>query len=226
MVARAAGPLMPRPHRAFVVAAVVFVVLLCAAGVRSTPGVLIVPLEHEFHWSRALISSAVSVNLVLYGLMGPFAAALMARFGVRRTAAISLALIATGVLLTIWMTRPWQLVLAWGVLVGLGTGTTALVLGATLVPRWFVTGRGTVMGILTASTATGQLVFLPAMAALAERSGWRWVSVTVAAATLAVIPLVLGLLRDRPSDVGLLPYGAQAGAAVVAPTTAAPAWAP
>jgi len=53
--------------------------------VRATPSILIVPLEREFGWSRALLSSAVSVNLVLYGLVGPFAAALMERFGIRRT---------------------------------------------------------------------------------------------------------------------------------------------
>jgi MFS family permease len=198
----------PRFHRAFVVIGAVFVVLLCAAGVRSTPGVLIVPLEHEFGWSRALISSAVSVNLILYGLMGPFAAALMERFGIRRIVVTSLALIAIGVALTVGMRSPWQLVLAWGVLVGLGTGTTALVLGATVVQRWFATGRGTAMGVLTASTATGQLVFLPLLASLAERFGWRYVSFTVAFAITLAIPLVLALVRERPADVGLRPYGA------------------
>jgi predicted MFS family arabinose efflux permease len=195
-------------HYAFVVAAAVFVVLLVAAGVRATPSVLIVPLEHQFGWSRALLSSAVSVNLVLYGLIGPFAAALMERFGLRRTIVASLVLIATGVALTTVMTTSWQLILFWGVLVGAGTGTTAMVLGATVVQRWFHARRGTVMGILTASTATGQMIFLPMLAALVERSGWRAVSFRVALVAALLIPLVLILVRDRPADVGLKPYGA------------------
>ncbi|MFL5398549.1 MAG: MFS transporter, partial [Myxococcales bacterium] len=175
-----------RIHPSFVVAGAVFVVLLCAAAVRATPSILMVPLEREFGWSRALLSSAVSVNLVLYGLVGPFAAALMERFGIRRTVLVSLALIATGVALTSRMTASWQLFLTWGVLVGLGTGTTAMVLGATVVNRWFVSRRGTVMGILTASTATGQMLVLPFEAHIVEGHGWRAVTFVVA--------LVLALL--------------------------------
>ncbi|WP_434301025.1 MFS transporter [Corallococcus exiguus] len=197
-----------RFHYAWVMAAAIFVVLLCAAGVRATPSVFIVPLEREFGWSRALVSSAVSVNLVLYGLVGPFAAALMQKFGIRRTTLVSLCIIAVGVALTNFIRAPWQLLLFWGVLVGLGTGTTAMVLGATVVQRWFVARRGLVMGVLTASTATGQLVFLPLLAMLVEHRGWRVVSFTVAGVVAGVIPLVAWLVRDRPSDVGLKPYGA------------------
>jgi predicted MFS family arabinose efflux permease len=197
-----------RLHPAFVVAGAIFVVLLCAAAVRATPSILIVPLEREFGWSRALLSSAVSVNLVLYGLVGPFAAALMDRFGIRRTVLASLALIATGVALTSQMHASWQLLLTWGVLVGLGTGTTAMVLGATVVNRWFVARRGTVMGVLTASTATGQMIFLPLEAHVAETHGWRAVTWVVAGVVALLLPLVALLVRDRPSDAGLLPYGA------------------
>jgi sugar phosphate permease len=195
-------------HYAWKVAAVIFVVLLAAAGVRATPSVLIVPLEQEFGWNRALISSAVSVNLILYGLVGPFAAAVMQSAGIRRTVIASLALAATGFALTTAMRTPWQLVLFWGVLVGLGTGTTAIVLGATIVQRWFTARRGLVMGVLAASTATGQLVFLPILASLVARSGWRSVSVVVAGTLLVVIPIVFFVVRDHPSDLGLLPYGA------------------
>ncbi|RKG83234.1 MFS transporter [Corallococcus sp. CA049B] len=197
-----------RFHYAWVMAAAIFVVLLCAAGVRATPSVFNVPLEREFGWSRALVSSAVSVNLVLYGLVGPFAAALMQKFGIRRTTLVSLCIIAMGVALTNFIRAPWQLLLFWGVLVGLGTGTTAMVLGATVVQRWFVARRGLVMGVLTASTATGQLVFLPLLAMLVEHHGWRVVSFTVAGVVACVIPLVAWLVRDRPSDGGLKPYGA------------------
>ncbi|MBF5044610.1 MFS transporter [Aggregicoccus sp. 17bor-14] len=200
-----------RLHYAWVVVGVVFLVLLCAAGVRSTPSLFMVPLEQEFGWSRALVSGAVSVNLVLYGLVGPFAAALMQRFGMRRTMLASLGIISVGVALTHLMRAPWQLVASWGVLVGLGTGTTAMVLGATVVQRWFSTRRGLVMGILTASTATGQLLFLPLLAAQVERHGWRAVSLGIAlAVALLVVPVAL-LVRDHPSALGLRPYGAAPG---------------
>ena len=195
-------------HYAFVVAGAIFVVLIVAAGVRATPSILIVPLEREFGWNRSVLSSAVSVNLLLYGLVGPFSAAVMGRFGIRRTVLASLILIATGVALTPFMTASWQLVLLWGVLVGLGSGNTAIVLGATVVQRWFVKNRGTAMGLLTASAATGQMIFLPLEAHIAETRGWRQVSFGVSAALVLLIPLVALVVRDRPSDLGLLPYGA------------------
>ena len=199
-------------HYAWVVAGVTFLTLLAAAGVRATPGVLIVPLEAEFGWSRATISFAVGVNIFLYGLIGPFAAAVMDRFGLRRTMLAALALIAAGVALTPLMTQPWHLVLLWGVVVGAGSGTTALVLGATVAARWFAVRRGLVMGVLTASTATGQLVFLPLLASIAVNHGWRMVSLVVAGVAVAMIPVVALLMRDRPGDIGLGPYGADPGA--------------
>jgi sugar phosphate permease len=198
-----------RIHYGWVVAAVTFLILLSSAGVRATPSILIVPLEREFGWTRATISLAVSINLVLYGLMGPFAAALMQRLGVRTTVLISAATLTLGVALTPLMRAPWQLILLWGVVVGMGTGMTALVLGATVVNRWFTARRGLVMGILTASTATGQLVFLPLLAAMVERHGWRMATLVVAGAVLLIIPLVLFLLRERPEDVGLARFGEQ-----------------
>src|SRR3989441_6125286 len=169
-----------RLHYGWIIAAVTFVTLLSAAGMRSTPGVLIIPLEKEFGWSRAMISVALSVNLLLYGVMGPFAAAFMDRFGVRRVMLISLGLVAAGVGLTTTMHTSWQLVLLWGIVVGLGTGSIALVLGAYIANRWFVERRGLVMGLLTASTATGQLIFLPTLASLVVGHGWRAAVILVA----------------------------------------------
>jgi len=196
-----------RFHYAWIVAAATFVVLLSGAAVRSTPGVIIVPLQNEFGWSRALISGAVSINLVLYGLVGPFAAAIMQRFGIRRTVMVALAVMATGVALTNLMQAPWQLYVCWGVLVGVSTGATASVLGATIVSRWFAARRGLVIGVLTASAATGQLVFLPVMAAHVASDGWRPVALVIAAVMLALIPIVGLVVRDRPEDIGLRPYG-------------------
>jgi MFS family permease len=189
------------------VAAVAFVALVASAGFRATPGVLILPLQEEFGWSTATISLAVSVNLLLFGLTAPFAAALMEQFGMRRVVACALLVVAAGSGLTVFMTASWQLVLCWGVLVGLGTGSMALVFAATVANRWFTRSRGLVTGILTAGSATGQLVFLPLVALLADRSGWRTAALVVSVAALAVVPLVLLLLAERPSDVGLEPYG-------------------
>ncbi|WP_326637472.1 MFS transporter [Nonomuraea fuscirosea] len=197
-----------RLHRAWYVAAVAFVAILGSAGFRATPGVLITPLQEEFGWTAGTISLAVSINLVLYGLTAPFAAALMDRFGMRRVVAVALLLIAAGSGLTVLMTASWQLLLFWGVLVGLGTGSMALVFAATVVDRWFVRHRGLVTGVLTAAGATGQLVFLPVLAQLAQGPGWRFASLTVAAAALAVVPFVWWLLRDRPEDVGTTALGA------------------
>ncbi|MEU8196088.1 MFS transporter [Microbispora amethystogenes] len=195
-------------HRAWTVAAVAFVAIIGAAGFRATPGVLIMPLQDEFGWTRGTISLAVSVNLMLYGLCAPFAAALMDRFGMRRVVACALLLVAVGSGLTVFMTASWQLVALWGVLVGAGTGSMALVFAATLTDRWFVRHRGLVTGVLTAGGATGQLVFLPLLAHLVEAQGWRPASLTVAGAALAVVPLVWFLLRDTPEEIGLTALGA------------------
>ena len=189
-------------------ALVTFLVLIASAAFRSSQGVMIVPIEEDLGWSRTITSLAISVNLVIYGVTAPFAAALMERFGVRRIAIGALALLSLGTGLTAVMTASWQLVLLWGVLVGLGTGSTALVFGALVANRWFTKRRGLVVGIFGAAWATGQLVFLPILARLIEHQGWRSASLLVAVLSAALIPLVAVVMRDRPSDVGLAPYGA------------------
>ncbi len=197
-----------RVHYAWVAAAVTFLVLLTAVAVRATPSVLIVPLEQSLGWSRGIISLAISINIVLYGLMGPFAAALMQQIGIRRTVLLALTFVGSSVAASTLMTAPWQMVLTWGLAVGLGTGVTALVLGATIVNRWFNKQQGLVMGIITASTATGQLVFLPLLASVVERAGWHaavWITAAVAA---AMIPIVAFLLPESPAAIGAKPYGA------------------
>lgn len=194
-------------HYAWVVAGVTFLVMLGAAGFRSVPSVLMVPLQDSFGWPRGAISAAVSLNLLLFGLIAPFVAALFERYGIRKVAGTGLVLIALGSALPVFMTASWQLVFFWGVLVGAGSGSMALVFGATVANRWFVTRRGLVTGILTAAGATGQLIFLPLLASLAESHGWRTVSLTVAACTFAVLPLMLLFLKERPTGD---PYGGPA----------------
>ena len=195
-------------HWAWVVAPVTFVTLVGSAAFRSVPGVLMDPLHMEFGWSHATIGLAVSVNMVLFGLISPFAAALMDRFGIRPVVTAALLMIALGSGLTVFMTAAWQLVLCWGLLVGVGAGSMSMAFVATVVNRWFVARRGLVSGILTAGNATGQLVFLPLVAWITTHHGWRTAALTTAAAALAVVPLVLLLMRNHPADMGLTAYGA------------------
>src|SRR5919112_791501 len=195
-------------HPAVLVAVVAFVALLGAAGFRAAPGVLMVPLQDEFGWPRSVLSLAVGANLVLFGLTAPFAAALMDRFGIRRVTTAALLLISVGNGLTVFVTASWQLVLLWGVMVGLGTGSMALVFAATVASRWFVERRGLVRGGLTAASSMGQLVFLPILASATQAWGWRSASLVITAASLAVVPLVLLFLHDHPADRGVHPYGA------------------
>lgn len=200
----------PKVHYAWVVVGVTFTTLLVAGGIRGSPGVFVIPLENEFHWSRATISLAVGINICVYGLIGPFAAALMESIGVRRTMLGALALVGAGALLTPLMQYPWQLMLLWGVIVGAGTGMTASVLAATVATRWFEAQRGFVVGLLTSAAAAGQLVFLPFLAGITVTFGWRFMALTAAAAAFCLIPVVALLMRERPQDMALGPYGAAA----------------
>jgi predicted MFS family arabinose efflux permease len=205
---------LPRPigqRYAFVVVGVVFLSLLAAAGLRATPGVLMVPLERAFGWDRGTISTAAATGIFLYGLVGPFAAAIMQRFGIKRTLMGALALMSLSTASSYFMTQSWQLVLIWGVFSGLASGCVTPVLGAAVVNRWFITNRGLMMGLLTASTATGTLIFLPGLAAIAEYEGWQYVVLTIALVMALLIPLVIWLLPEQPADLGLTPFGAPEG---------------
>jgi sugar phosphate permease len=195
-------------HYGWIVAGATFLVMLATAGAMGAPGVILRPLEHEFGWSTAQVSAALSVRLALFGLIAPFAAAFINRFGVRAVVVSAVGMIAGGLLASMAMTEVWQLIALWGVIVGIGTGMAALVLGATIATRWFVHRRGLVVGMLTASNATGQLVFLPLVAKLTEAYGWRSALAFVVALLLAAGLIALALMRDRPSDVGLSAYGA------------------
>jgi len=204
-----------RLHYAWVIVAVCFAVAVMTAGVRSTPGVLIVPLEDEFGWSRATISFALGVNLLLFGAIGPYAAAVMGRVGARRIITLALAVTAASVVVTPAMTHPWQLILLWRVVVGLSTGFVGGFLAAYIAGRWFRAREGFVVGLLTAANAAGQLVFLPTMASLVTHFGWRIMSLVLSGAVLAFLPLRALLMRNRPEDVGPPPGSAH----IVAPLT-------
>ena len=202
--------LFGRPlHYAWLIVVVTFVTLITTAGFRATPGVLIIPLQHQYGWSRGTISVGISLGLLMFGLTAPFSAALMERFGVRRVMLVALATIAGGSSLTTLMTAPWQYDLLWGVVVGGATGAVSVPLAATIANRWFESRRGLVTGILTASNASGQLVFLPALAWLATSYGWHWAVFCVAIVALVIVFPIVGLVvRDRPQSIGLEPFGA------------------
>ena len=206
-----------RIHYAWVVAALTFVILLVSAGVRSTPGLFMVPMEKEFGWSRAFISSAVAVNLLLYGLIGPFAAAVINRWGMRRVCSGAATLVAVGVLLASRLSAPWQLIALWGFVVGIGTGGTSMVLAAIVSSQWFHTRRGVVLGALSAANATGQLIFLPLLARIVEGIGWRSACLAIGVVAALMALLVRVFMRDSPEQMGLLPYGAVATTAVMRP---------
>jgi sugar phosphate permease len=211
-----------RLHYAWVVVAVAFAVGVVSAGVRATPAVLIVPLEGEYHWSRATISLALGLNLLLYGAIGPFAAALMERFGPRRIMTLALATTAAAVLLSTAMTQAWQLIALWGVVIGITTGAIGGYVSAFISGRWFYVRAGLVVGILTAANSAGQLVFLPNMAALVSSSGWRTMALVLTAVIVAFLPLPLLLMRDRPEDLGLVPFGASVDGATTPARVRAP----
>jgi len=207
-------------HYGWVMVGVTFLAALISAGTVGAPGVFIVPLQKEFGWSTAEISSALSIRFILFGLMAPFAAALMNRYGLRNVTLAAQLIVVSGLVASLFMTQVWQLMLLWGVVIGIGTGMTALVLGATIATRWFVARRGLVLGMMTASVATGQLAFLPLLATLTERYGWR-IALGLVCVVLGVAAFaVLMVMRDRPSDVGLRPFGDEGTAPLPAPPPA------
>ena len=209
-------------HYSWVVMATVFLTMLISSAALGLPGAFLRPLSREFGWSTGQISSALAVRFALFGLLGPFAAIFMERYGVRRLVCMALGLIAAGLLLATRMHALWQLFLLWGLVLGIGSGLTALVLGATVANRWFEQRRGLVLGILTASSATGQLVFLPVAASLIEHHGWRVAVLPVVTGCVLIAILAFCLLRERPEDVGLIPFGADARP----DTSSASAWRP
>jgi MFS family permease len=204
-------------HYGWVMVGVTFFTALITAGTVGAPGVFIVPLQREFGWTAAEISSALSIRFVLFGLMAPFAAALMNRYGLRNVTLLALLIVASALVASLAMTQVWHLILLWGVVIGIGTGMTALVLGATIAARWFSARRGLVVGILTASVATGQLVFLPLLASVTERMGWRVALLLICVMLALAAFAVLMVMRDRPSDVGLRPFGDQGKEPLPAP---------
>ena len=205
---RIAGLFSGRMHYAWVVLVVVFVGMLAGVGVRASPGVMIVPLERAFGWDKATIAGAISVNIILLGVLGPFLTGLMQIIGLKRTMLGCLAVLMLGTGLSLFMTSPWQLFLTWGLLVGIGSGAGAVGIAGAVANRWFAQRTGLAMGLLTSANAAGQLIFLPILAMMAERYGWQGVSISVTLAIAAVLPIVWIMLPESPAKIGLPAYGA------------------
>jgi sugar phosphate permease len=210
-------------HYAWVVAAVTFLAMLTTSAALGLPGAMLQPLSREFGWSTDELSSVFAVRFALFGLLGPFAAIFIGRFGLQRVMMAAAGFIAAAMLLATRMTQLWQLFLLWGLLLGCGTGLTALVLGAMVANRWFTARRGLVVGLLAASTATGQLLFLPLAAWLIEHVGWRWAVMPVFTACAVIAVLVLLFMRNSPQDIGLRAYGEPQGEPQGAAAPALPA---
>jgi len=185
-----------------------FLTTLTSAGVRSSPSVLIHPLEAEFGWSRTMIASAVSMNLLLFGVAAPVSGWLIDRIGPRMIMLCSLSILIVGVSGTMMMTEFWQFFLVWGIVVGIGAGGVGSVLTATVGNRWFVARRGLALGILGSASSTGQIIFLPLFMAMITYAGWRQGSMALIVVAVILLPLIFLLMRDDPSEVGLEPYGA------------------
>ncbi len=207
-------------HYGWAMVAATFVTMLATAAAMGMPGVLLLPLQREYGWATADVSGPLALRLLLYGLMAPFSAALLARYGLKRTVGAALCLIVGGLGLSMLMTGLWQLWLCWGLMAGVGTGLTALVLGATVANRWFVQRRGLVVGLLTASSATGQLAFLPVAAWLAEHLGWRMALVPAIVTCIVACALMLLVAVERPGDIGLRAYGESGPVPAPAPAAA------
>lgn len=198
-------------HYAWLIAAVTFLAMLTTSAALGLPGAMLQPLSKEFGWTTDQLSSVFAVRFALFGLLGPFAAIFIARFGLRRIMVTAAAFIAAAMALATGVTQLWQLFLLWGIVLGCGTGLTALVLGAMVANRWFTTNRGLVVGLFAASTATGQLLFLPAAAWIIEHVGWRFAVFPIVAACVVVGVLATLFIRDHPQDVGLRPFGEPEG---------------
>ncbi|EHM25492.1 major facilitator superfamily permease [Streptomyces sp. W007] len=190
------------------IAVVAGAAIVTAGAFTTVPGLLVTPLHENYAWDRGQIALAASVNMILFGLTAPFAAALMDRVGIRRVVVGALLLVSAGALLTSFMSQPWQLVAYWGVLIGLGSGCLTMTFAASITADWFDKRRGLVTGALSSSSHLGQLIFLPLLAWSVDRFDWRPPVVTLAFVALAVAALVFLLLRDHPADVGAKPYGA------------------
>lgn len=173
----------------------------------SSSGVFIEPFENEFGWDRSIIALAFAISMFLYGISGPFMAALLNIIGLKKMMIISMTTLLTGIILTFIMNQSWQMIIIWGFIIGLGSSLFLTVLSPYVANHWFEKRRGLAVGILTASTATGQLVLLPVLAAIIENYSWRPALGLIMILSFIMLIIILLFMKNTPKDVGILPYG-------------------
>lgn len=201
------GEDLKRIHYSWVILSITFFSIISAGIVRSSSGVFIVPFENEFGWDRSMISFAFATSLFLYGISGPFMAALIESIGLKKMMISAMLTLVVGVLLTYIMEKPWQLIFIWGIIIGLGSGLFLTVLSPYVANRWFEKRRGLAVGILTAATATGQLILLPILAIILETHSWRWAISLILILSLVMLIVILLFMKNSPVEMGILPYG-------------------
>ncbi|MCA1065787.1 MFS transporter [Rossellomorea aquimaris] len=202
---------MKRIHYSWIILTISFFSIIAAGIVRSSSGVFIEPFEGEFGWNRSTISLAFAVGLFLYGFSGPFMAALIEVLGLKKMMILSMGTLVTGATLTLAMEEPWQLILIWGIIIGLGSSLFLTVLSPYVANRWFVKRRGLAVGILTASTATGQLILLPVLAVLIEGHSWRWAMNLIIILSVIMLLIIVFFMKESPKELGISPYGSDEG---------------
>ena len=200
---------MKRIHYSWVILIITFFSIIVAGIIRSSSGVFIVPFENEYGWDRSVISLAFAVSLFLYGLSGPFMAALIEVLGLKKMMVLGMSTLLAGICLTFFMEHEWQLMLIWGMIIGLGSGVFLTVLSPYVANRWFEKRRGLAVGILTASTATGQLILLPVLAIIIENYSFKWALGLIVFLSLIMLLIILFFMKNTPKEVGLLPYGTE-----------------
>lgn len=198
-----------RIHYAWVVLGATALVMLAASGVRSAFGVFIKPMEAEFGWDRTALSAVASLAFIFNGGVGPLVGRLADRWGPRGVLASASVLLGVGTIGAAAVVALWQLYLTVGVLVAVGAGGMATSVAAAMAARWFDTRRGLVIGITGGGVAAGQLLIVPLAMWLTVSWGWRTAFVVLGAGFLAVIlPVIMGVIRNDPREMGLAPYGA------------------
>lgn len=198
---------MKKWHYSWTILVVTFFAIIVAGIIRSSSGVFIIPFEDTFGWSRASISFAFAISLFLYGFFGPFMAAFVEKYGLTRMMLYSMGLLTLSLAATFIMQHEWQLVIIWGVMMGTGSSLFLTVLSTQVANRWFVKRRGLAVGILTAATATGQLILLPVLAALVDRYSWYHAIGLIFTLSIMMIVLIAVFMRNYPANVGIAPYG-------------------
>jgi MFS family permease len=200
----------PRFFYGYIVVAAAFIIMAVCWGIFNAFGVFFIPLVDEFGWSRATISGAFSVSMILSGLLGMVMGGLNDRFGPRIVLAPCGLLLGLGYLLMSQANTSWQLYLFFGVIVGIAMGGIWIPLLSS-VARWFVGRRGLMTGIVMSGGGVGRLIGPPVVNQLISAYDWRTSYIILGAVVLISVVLAAQFLKRDPSKMGQQPYGGDEG---------------